>query len=370
MSFIETIEIKNFKSIRHQKIEGCKRVNVFIGYPNVGKSNILEALALFSIKGNNLNFHSNIRIEELTTIFYNGNVEKNLEVRINGNKRWVGKMFKDFIRFEEQLIKEKDLFDENAPLLLQDTKDPGSFVVGSFFELRELRKENSPVKVVVQNFHSPKAIENRFNKFLNEIKKYVFKKDISHSDEIYDSLIYPYGNNLFTILSSHDSIKKQINELFQRYSLELLYDSRQRKFSILKRIESGIFSIPYDLVADTLQRLIFYRTAVLSSQESILLFEEPEAHMFPPYISKLTGDIMYDENKNQFFIATHSPYVLNDFISGLDINELALFIVTYDIVNGETIIQRMSDNEVNEAYQFGYDFFMNINQFIQKQEHE
>ena len=41
MQKIDNIEIKNFKSIRHQKIEGCKRINVFIGYPNVGKSNIL-----------------------------------------------------------------------------------------------------------------------------------------------------------------------------------------------------------------------------------------------------------------------------------------------------------------------------------------
>ena len=46
MNFIDNIEIKNFKSIRHQKIEGCKKVNVFIGYPNVGKSNILEAISL------------------------------------------------------------------------------------------------------------------------------------------------------------------------------------------------------------------------------------------------------------------------------------------------------------------------------------
>jgi hypothetical protein len=61
MSFIETIEIKNFKSIRHQRIEGCRRINVFIGYPNTGKSNILEALSVFSIDNDNLSFQSNIR---------------------------------------------------------------------------------------------------------------------------------------------------------------------------------------------------------------------------------------------------------------------------------------------------------------------
>src|SRR5258708_11995010 len=48
MNPIKNIEIKNFKSIRHQKIDGCKKINVFIGYPNVGKSNILEPIGLYT----------------------------------------------------------------------------------------------------------------------------------------------------------------------------------------------------------------------------------------------------------------------------------------------------------------------------------
>ncbi len=44
---INKLEIKNFKSIKHLELD-CKRVNIFIGKPNVGKSNILEALGIFS----------------------------------------------------------------------------------------------------------------------------------------------------------------------------------------------------------------------------------------------------------------------------------------------------------------------------------
>ncbi|MEX0965892.1 MAG: AAA family ATPase [Bacteroidia bacterium] len=46
-NFITELEIRNFKSIKEMKLR-CKRINLFIGRPNVGKSNILEALALFS----------------------------------------------------------------------------------------------------------------------------------------------------------------------------------------------------------------------------------------------------------------------------------------------------------------------------------
>ena len=37
------LEIKNFKSVEHLELS-CRRVNVLIGEPNTGKSNILEAL--------------------------------------------------------------------------------------------------------------------------------------------------------------------------------------------------------------------------------------------------------------------------------------------------------------------------------------
>ncbi len=47
---IEKLSIKNFKSIKDLAID-CRRVNLFIGEPNTGKSNILEALGLLSWLG-------------------------------------------------------------------------------------------------------------------------------------------------------------------------------------------------------------------------------------------------------------------------------------------------------------------------------
>ena len=81
MSHIKTIEIKNFKSIRHQKIEDCRRVNVFIGYPNVGKSNILEALGLYCVDSESLK--KIIRVKEDPTIFFDGLIDTDLSVSLN-----------------------------------------------------------------------------------------------------------------------------------------------------------------------------------------------------------------------------------------------------------------------------------------------
>ena len=46
--FISNIQTLNFKTIRNYDITNCSRINLFIGRPNVGKSNIIEALSLFS----------------------------------------------------------------------------------------------------------------------------------------------------------------------------------------------------------------------------------------------------------------------------------------------------------------------------------
>jgi AAA15 family ATPase/GTPase len=46
---IQNLYIENFKSIRSLELSNFKRINLFIGRPNVGKSNIIEALSLFSV---------------------------------------------------------------------------------------------------------------------------------------------------------------------------------------------------------------------------------------------------------------------------------------------------------------------------------
>lgn len=43
---IDTLHIQNFKSVKDLQVE-CGRINLLLGEPNTGKSNILEARALY-----------------------------------------------------------------------------------------------------------------------------------------------------------------------------------------------------------------------------------------------------------------------------------------------------------------------------------
>src|SRR5258705_9237969 len=77
--FIENIFIRNFKSIRQISLENCARINLFIGKPNTGKSNLLEALSLFSLpflkENPNRKITRMIRCENLSELFHFGNTK-------------------------------------------------------------------------------------------------------------------------------------------------------------------------------------------------------------------------------------------------------------------------------------------------------
>jgi predicted ATPase len=194
-----------------------------------------------------------------------------------------------------------------------------------------------------------------------EIKSYYFRAPFSFENTPVKFLQPVTGCNLFNVLNSLPDLKRELVDILGNYGLKLAFDNTDQQIKFWKELSSGeVFIVPFNSIADTLQRMIFYKTAIASNQHSIIIFEEPEAHAYPPYISKITADIIYSES-NQFFITTHSPYVVSDFIES-NISELAIFIVDYQ--QGETILKRLSDEELTKVYEFGVDLFFNTEMFL------
>lgn len=363
MNHIKTIEIKNFKSIRHQKIEDCRRINVFIGYPNTGKSNILEAIGGFSFlqfkDGDNFDLRSLMRVNNYPELFFDGNFSDDILIGINDK---INLQYKIFDRQNIGL----EIYDRNGSLenLLNFPEN---------WENKQSLSSDTFFKAI---FHGNESKNKDYLKFLRgpsspqkfySVKKYLFNnKNVGkkNSDNVH-SLAVPDGNNFYYILSFNSQVREELSNILQEYNLSFVLDMDSETFKISKRLSNGaLFFIPYHLLSDTLQRLIFYKAAIASNKDSILLFEEPEAYMFPPYISKFTSDIMYDENNNQYFIATHSPFVLNDFMEDIDKSDFSIYAVGYKKETGETTVHRLTDEEINEVYQYGVDLFFNLEDYL------
>lgn len=324
---INTISIKNFKSIRDLNITGCTRINLFIGKPNVGKSNILEALSAFSIpflrENSSRKLSHLIRLENEAELFYNGNIEMDAVIETD-------------IGFCKMGFNPKEGLKANV-----------SFFGDSWNNLR------IDDKLIV------KGISNH-PYFEPPVKKYQYKHNILYKRSHSKYLIPPFGSNLLGIIENYDELKQQVIDLFREYNLKIAFDKSSQTIKVIQDKQDGLFLIPYNSIADTLQRIIFYKSAIASTNNSILLFEEPEAHSFPPYMTHLTQEIIHKKD-NQYFIATHSPFILNDLLENAR-EELSVFMV--DFKDRQTVVNPLTADQLHDIFQHGVDLFTNSESYL------
>jgi AAA15 family ATPase/GTPase len=336
-NFINHIHINNFKSIRDLRLDDCRRINLFIGYPNVGKSNVLEALGLFSVpyleKGENLN--RLVRAENKNELVYNAESKS----------------------FSVETDLEKIIFDSANSSLFLNT----SFQSQIFYEF-------SP-KLNLEGWGFGKSIGTGFNSEAahnSNVKRYIFQIKNNWKFTGESQLRPPFGENIIDTLSYNNDVNdvnEWIKNEFAKNNLEYILDFNSNTLKIQKRLGNNkVFQLPYSSIADTLQRIIFYKTAIASNKNSILLFEEPEAHAFPPYIQTVMQDII-DAESNQFFIVTHSPLVVNAFLEYEKLRkETSIYL--FDFKDNQTTAKRLSDEEIELAYEYGDDLFFNLENLL------
>jgi len=339
--FIKYVNIQNFKSIANMKLEDCRRINLFIGYPNVGKSNVLEALSLFSApflsEGENLN--KLVRVGTTAELFNSSSEEHESIVETNVHKI--------------SLVQNDKFF----PFRIFHAKgsETNSYGFDKKLELLEKMCYYSRAEEKA-NFHET-----------SKIKRYSFISNKEWKSNGKFQLLPPFGENIIDILSYNQDMADVygfIKKEFEKYRLQLVLNKIDKSLLIQQKLkDDAVFLLPFSSISDTLQRAIFYKTAIASNKNSVLLFEEPEAHAFPPYISNMMQDII-DAKTNQFFIVTHSPFVTNDFLEYEHLRrETSIYL--FDFKDNQTIVKRLTDEEMDELYYYGADLFYNIEKFLE-----
>ena len=351
---IKKLNIKNFKSIKNLSLD-CKPINLFIGAPNVGKSNILEALSLFNVPytiDSNITFKSLIRFNSLKNLFYDNSTNQNIEINTD-----IAKAFFNFQNNNEfyLLVGKEDL---TCPENLQESekkyktfskiKLSGYDSKNIKFSLSKFNKDVSSIGYLRQNFYS-------------SIRKYVYNDNSKINSAYNRYLLPPFGENLITIIQQNPEIYSEIGSFFDDNGLELLYDIEKNNFEIQKKVNKIIYKYPFNLIADTLKRIIFYLTVVSANKETSILLEEPETHSYPPYTKLLAQRISQDKS-NQYFITTHSPYLLHNIIENTNFKDLNIVIVYYE--KYQTKLKVLTRNEIIDILDNNIEIFYNLDKFI------
>ena len=326
---INRVEIKNFKSIRHLELP-CKRVNVFIGKPNTGKSNILEALGIYSYSCYSpyAELREFVRFQRTSNLFYDELVNEYVVIALNGHSlgiefgqgQFVGKLSKD----DHLLIQlQGDYRNLNV-----------STVIGKAQELL------LPIK-----FYKFAPIE-KFDRMESEF------------------LLPPHGRNLLSLLLTNRELRELAKQLFSEFGLRLVLEPQESIIKVQKQSEDLIVSYPYSLTSDTLLRVVFHLSAIASNKDSIIVFEEPEAHAFPYYTKYLAEKIAFDPRQNQYFISTHNPYFLLPILEQVKAENLGVFVTYYD--NYQTKVKSLKETDLELLLSMNVDLFFDLERFIGK----
>lgn len=353
---INSLLIENFKSIKKLEIEP-KRINIFVGKPNVGKSNILEALSMLS---NTSTISDVVRFTHTYQLFYDSDVSQPLKIFTN-------LLSAIFLKEKQGLGFEYLLGSDNMNLDSWHTSIVEGNYQGTPFPFEgmdhKLEEHIKLQRIGVDEFGRFNNTHSLGNISTN-IRRYSFSSKSSALSNSFNSsfLNPPHGDNLFTILSTNKSLRQDVASFFEEYGLEFLIDQANKTFEIQKRIDGVSYKYSYDLIADTLKRIIFYLAAIKSNTNSVILLEEPEAHCFPPYIARIAKEIIEAET-NQFFIATHSPYLLNTIIENTKFDDLAVYVSSFS--DYQTKVRKLTDEELTEMLDFGTDVFFNYDAFVE-----
>lgn len=357
-NWFKKVSIENFKSLQQVELD-CKRVNVFIGKPNSGKSNILEALSLFAPQFPQRplpNFmHDVIRYDDLSNWFYDEDLSRRIRVFADE----VGVLI-DYEPSSDSLIylftprSDVNLFEKRASLSVSG--------VGQNFNSKY---QDFPKKgwqfILVSASPKDQSVNGTFTPSENSpLKTYLFKNETNYHEKFSEFLLPPHGSNLFGVVDHNRNLRLEIAEMFEQYGLKFVLSRRDGKFELQKEVDNIVYKYPYTSMADTFKRLIFYLAAIETNRDSILVLEEPEVHSFPPY-TKMLADRIALSDENQFFLTTHSPYMLNTLIETVPDSELAVHHVYFE--EYETKIHTLTPDELTEVVDFSIDVFFNLDKF-------
>ena len=319
---LRSLEIRNYRNLRHLTIERLGRVNLLVGKNNTGKTSVLEAMAIYAEQGN-----------ELPTI------------RRLLRKR--GEFYPDFDQLkslpEQHFSSIKSLFTGRKVNFFEDETDTGIYIG----EIEEIRPDLDRLNIhivrtylasysgkdgteyneyaIAQSLHQLEGRESRVEIFIN--RNIFYRHRFALSDELLFAEMYFAKDNSSVFLQFIDAKNETLETIQQLWgkvalteaenevlkALQIIEPSIQR-FSLVGegraiiRLESGLI-IPLASMGDGVGRVFSIILSMVNCESNgYLLIDEFENGLHYSVQEKLWEIVFYLSEKLgiQVFATTHS----------------------------------------------------------------
>ncbi|MBI4608133.1 MAG: AAA family ATPase [Candidatus Rokubacteria bacterium] len=331
---IQHLAIDRFKSIRSLSIP-CRKVNVFIGEPDTGKTNILEALYLPSRLAWGQPLDSFLRLNPqigFEALFYQQFLDQPFQIlmRLSPSRKGIG----------DELVISATIQGEQRNLYLHI---PGATPFAVSFGQTSHLPHLDWIRCYAYSTSEQWAYTTGFHLGTNVVAP-------------------PWGHNLLYIARHAQKVNNFLRDLISPLGWKLFFDQTQKTLRLLHLRGEQVSLYNLDLLSDSLKRLFFYGSILLTSQEVVLVFDEPDVFAFPPY-PKTLGEMIAGDSSNQFFLITHNPYFLSAIAEKTPVDNLGIFVCFRD-PEGATSVKLLSSEQVSRIIELGANVFFNLDELL------
>ncbi len=321
---IGKLEISRYKSIDSLQLD-CRRVNVFIGAPDTGKTNILDALTFLTCLGWGIGTRETLRLS-------------------------------DAGRFDTLFFRQ--FFDQPFRIAV-DVRSVTARVEGAERLLR----------LTLHGVPGPQELSLNYSSVstqpgLRDLRSYAYPGSEAWTYEMRDPeggslVVPPYGTNLMYLARHHGGVNEFLREVVSGLGWRLRFDPAYRQFFLSDVEVDPILDYSLNVVSDSLKRYFFYGAILLTSRDAVVVLDEPDVFAFPPYPKLLGEMIAKDTSGNQFFVTTHNPYFLAGIVEKTPTEELAIF-VCYRDEQGTSKVTLLGQRAVTQVIEQGASVFFNL----------
>jgi len=344
------LRVRGFKSYRDADVR-LSPITLFLGPPDSGKSNLLEAIGLLSFFSYGGDLYSYLRTYDISALFYGySSRELSVELSSEGFTTYF-KAIQTYRGYVVSLsLRDEELFNlafsDGGYTYWKSPPDRYKAQYGSLLRVRFYRFWRYAASAP----YSPPPPPLRFPTIFS-VLQLIERSDRELYRRIVDkTLLPPSGDNLGVVLEDSE-VRELVGGIVSSwgYNMVKVHAPYTRyKYMLQSEVEGERVLFPLETISDGLFNYILTIVALETSPQDqvprdlpdIIALEEPESHTYPFLSKELAERIVLASEEGKYIVmSTHNPYIASTVLEKADPSKTSIYWVCKNPKRGSIAVE-------------------------------